>query len=73
MADNNHVLQLTAAQLDETLRKVPELEETVGRLSEEKVNTPTTAGTAGQFLTSDGNGGTAWVSLPMYNGEVETA
>lgn len=33
MADNNHVLQLTAAQLDETLRKVPELEATVGRLS----------------------------------------
>ena len=35
MADNNHVLQLTAAQLDETLRKVPELEKTVGRLSED--------------------------------------
>ena len=35
MADNNHVLQLTAAQLDETLRKVPELEATVGRLSED--------------------------------------
>lgn len=35
MADNNHVLQLTAAQLDETLRKVPELNETVERLSED--------------------------------------
>lgn len=60
--------------IPDTIARTSELAEAVSQLSEEKVDKPTSGnGTAGQFLTSDGNGGTAWVSLPMYNGEVEDA
>ena len=63
---------LTAEGIKSALGYTPANEAAVSRLSEEKVNKPTSGnGTAGQFLTSDGNGGTMWVSLPMYNGEVE--
>lgn len=64
---------VTVSSIKSALGYIPADAKVVNQLSEEKVNKPTTAGTAGQFLTSDGNGGTAWVSLPMYNGEVEDA
>lgn len=69
----NNQTVLTAEMMNHIEAGIVENENKISQLSEEKVNKPITAGTAGQFLTSDGNGGTAWVSLPMYNGEVEDA
>ena len=63
---------VTTENIKSALGYAPADEKVVSQLSEDKVNKPTSGnGTAGQFLTSDGNGGTVWVSLPMYNGEVE--
>ena len=65
---------VTTDSIKNALGYTPADAKVVSQISEDKVNKPTSGnGTAGQFLTADGNGGTAWVTLPMYAGEVEDA
>lgn len=59
----NNQTVLTAEMMDHIEVGIVENENKISQLSEEKVNKPTSGnGTAGQYLTSDGNGGTTWVT-----------